>query len=175
MPESVEATKASFFDREAVLKAVDKAVAKAMSRFGAFVRQRAKTSIRYRNDPAPPGSPPSAHRTGMKLVKPRKSGRPGQTPSGKRQMSSPLRDFIFFAYDRDKQTVVIGPAKTNQAAPRKFLPLGMATVPQVIEEGGTLTGGARGPITIRPHPSMKPARDAELPGFLESLKDSIGG
>jgi len=53
-----------FFDRQAVISKVDAATRRVLSRFGAFVRQRAKSSIRKRRNPAPPGSPPSSH-TGL--------------------------------------------------------------------------------------------------------------
>jgi len=75
-----------FFDRQAVISKVDAATRRVLSRFGAFVRQRAKSSIRKRRKPAPPGFPPSSH-TGL------------------------LKKFIFFGYDTGRKSVVIGPAK----------------------------------------------------------------
>ena len=105
---SVEQFKSAFFDRDAILKAMDKVTAKALSKYGAFVRQRARTSLRYREDPAPPGQPPSVHKT---MTRNKTNKRTGVT---KKQDSSPLRDFIFFAFEKATQSVVIGPAKTNQ-------------------------------------------------------------
>jgi hypothetical protein len=83
-----EAAKKMFFDRQKVLKAVDKATQKVFSKFGAYVRQRAKTSIRKRKAVSQAGQPPSSH-TGL------------------------LRSFIFFGYDRPKKSVVIGPVRLN--------------------------------------------------------------
>jgi hypothetical protein len=66
-----------------------------LSKFGAFVRQRAKTSIRKRKGTSPPGSPPYSH-VGL------------------------LRKFILFAYDPTRNSVVIGPTliRAGSEAPR---------------------------------------------------------
>ena len=61
---SITAAQGGFFDRDAVLKATDKAQRMALSKFGAFVRTRARSSIRKRKGVAPAGSPPSSH-TGL--------------------------------------------------------------------------------------------------------------
>jgi hypothetical protein len=79
-----QAAKGSFFDKPKVKKAVDAGTRRVLSRFGAFVRQRAKTSIRKRKGISPPGGPPYSH-TGL------------------------LRKFILFAYDPTRKSVVIGP------------------------------------------------------------------
>ena len=73
-----------FFDRKAVMGAVDKGVRAGLSKFGAFVRQGAKSSIRKRKAVSRPGQPPSGH-TGT------------------------LKRLIFFGYDSGKKHVVIGP------------------------------------------------------------------
>ncbi|MCP4594500.1 MAG: hypothetical protein GY842_27530 [bacterium] len=78
-----------FFDRPKVQRAVGAANRRALSKVGAFIRQRAKTSIRKRKGAAPPGRPPHSH-TGL------------------------LRRFIFFGYDPRKESVVIGPARLNR-------------------------------------------------------------
>jgi len=80
--------KGLFFDRKRVTNAVDRTTRRVLSKFGAFVRTRAKTSIRKRKKSAPPGQPPSSH-TGL------------------------LKKFIFFGYDQHQQSVVIGPVKLN--------------------------------------------------------------
>jgi hypothetical protein len=90
-----QATKGGFFDREKVKRSVDAGTRKVISKFGAFVRQRAKTSIRKRKGTSPPGAPPYSH-VGL------------------------LRKFIFFAYDQSRQSVVIGPVLLREGsdAPR---------------------------------------------------------
>lgn len=50
-----------FFDREVVKKSADKGILKSLARAGAFVRTAAKTSLKRRKKPSPPGSPPSVH------------------------------------------------------------------------------------------------------------------
>jgi hypothetical protein len=201
-PGSVESFKGAFFDREAVIKLMDKATHKALSKFGAYVRQRARTSLRYRDATSPPGHPPSAHKT-MTRVKTNKKG------VTSKQAASPLRDFTFFAYDRAAKVVYIGPAKTNQQNARG---LNGQTVPEVIEYGGSETifehllpnipaiygsragtwvrtdlryrisqGGPRSAVN-RPtrqrtahypaRPWMGPAFDAELPKLVEFFRET---
>jgi len=94
--------KSIFFDRAAVLNAVDKGTKNVLSKFGAFVRTTARHSIKKRKSASPAGSPPSSH-TGL------------------------LKKFIFFGYDRDEQSVVIGPAKLNSGT----------NAPHTLEHGGT--------------------------------------
>ncbi len=74
-----------FFDQAKVLRKADQATRKVLSRFGAFVRQTAKGSIRKRKKPSAPGSPPSSH-------------------------SGLLKRLIFFGYEPARRSVVIGPA-----------------------------------------------------------------
>jgi hypothetical protein len=90
-----QAAKGGFFDRDKVMRSVDAGTRKVLSKFGAFVRQRAKTSIRKRKGTSSPGSPPYSH-VGL------------------------LRKFILFAYDPQRRSVVIGPALTKEGsqAPR---------------------------------------------------------
>ena len=80
--------KRMFFDSPKVIASVDKATRKVFTRFGALVRKVARNSIRKRKSHAPPGSPPSSH-TGL------------------------LKKFIWFGYDPDKRSVVIGPARLS--------------------------------------------------------------
>jgi len=126
---SLDQFKRGFFDAESVIKAMDKGTAKALSKHGAFVRRRAQTSIRYRLQPSEPGQPPSAHRT---MTRNKTNKKTGVT---KKQQVSPLREFLFFAYEFNVRTVVIGPAATNQ---RNALGMEGKTVPEVLEYGGTV-------------------------------------
>ena len=80
--------KGLFFDRPAVMNAVDRAQRRVLSRFGAYVRRGARSSIRRRKRPAPPGSPPSDH-----------TGR--------------LKRNIFFVYEPVKSSVLIGPVRLS--------------------------------------------------------------
>ena len=89
------AIKQGFFDRDKVKRSADAGTRKVLSRFGAFVRQRAKTSIKKRKGTSPPGGPPFSH-TGL------------------------LRKFILFGYDPARKSVVIGPTliREGSVAPR---------------------------------------------------------
>jgi hypothetical protein len=89
------AAKQGFFDRAAVRSAVDAATRRVFSKFGAFVRQRARTSIRRRKGSSRPGSPPHSH-VGL------------------------LKRFIFFAFDPARKSVVVGPTliRSESEAPR---------------------------------------------------------
>ncbi len=129
-------TKQMFFDRKAVTSRVDRATRKVLSRFGAFVRTGARHSIRKRKATSAPGEPPSSH-TGL------------------------LRKFIFFGYDRDRRSVVIGPQRLNQK---------VGDAPHALEYGGTSTvvEGLRSRrkkrrIKVAARPFMGPAFEREQP------------
>ena len=84
-----------FFDRKRVIDAVSRAERQGLSKAGAFVRRRARSSIRKRKKVSEPGSPPTSH-TGL------------------------LKRNIFFAYEPKRSGVVIGPVRLNKpgGAPR---------------------------------------------------------
>jgi hypothetical protein len=113
-----------------VLKAMDKATRRNLSRFGAFVRRRAQTSIRYRTKPSQAGQPPSAHRS---LMRTKTNKRTGAT---RKQQVSPLRDLIYFGYDAQAQTVIVGPALFAASRQAKT---GLHTIPETLEKSGMST------------------------------------
>lgn len=81
---------ALFFDRSAVTGRVSRAERRVLSRFGAFVRRGARSSIRRRRRISSPGAPPSSH-TGL------------------------LKRNIYFVYEPARASVVIGPILLNKA------------------------------------------------------------
>ena len=87
----LDQTKGLFFDRARVQAATDRAQRRVLRRFGAFVRQRARTSIRPRKGTSPPGQPPYSH-TGL------------------------LRRNIYFAYEPMRRSVIVGPVRLNAKA-----------------------------------------------------------
>lgn len=104
--------KLMFFDRSRIRNAMNRATFRALSRFGAFVRTAAKSSIRARK---------------------KKVSSPGQPPSSKTGI---LKKYLFFGYDRSTESVVIGPAKVNQLA---FYSRGSVSedgAPATLEYGG---------------------------------------
>jgi hypothetical protein len=83
-----------------------------LSKFGAYVRTAAKSSIRKRKRASAPGSPPSSH-TGL------------------------LKRFIYFGYDTAARSVVIGPVPLNQVSFTEDMRPVRGTVPESLEYGGT--------------------------------------
>ncbi len=142
-----------FFDSKKVIRAVDKARRRALSRGGAFVRTTARRSIRKRKGPSAPGSPPHSH-------------------------EGSLRKLIFFGYDRQTKSVVIGPLGIKQSP-----------VPTVLEFGGTVPvkrrrrvadrskgrEKSRRRVRIAKRPYMGPALDvaASSDKIPKAFKDSI--
>ncbi len=141
-----KSTKAMFFDRKAVMSKVNTATRKVLSKFGAYVRQSAKSSIRKRKKPSPPGSPPSSH-TGL------------------------LKKFIFFGYDPRKESVVIGPTRLNRKGRDD-----PGNAPPLLEYGGTTTLVRRGRkkrTTYQARPFMGPAFTKEQTNLPAMWRDSI--
>ncbi len=139
--------KGLFFDRAEVMRATSRAERRVLSRFGAFVRRSARSSIRKRKRISEPGNPPSSH-TGL------------------------LRKFIFFAFDPNSQSVIIGPVRLNQK---------IGDAPAALEHGGTsrvLEGSRRRArrtrtIRVRRRPYMQPAFEREQPKLPQMWRDSI--
>lgn len=103
---TVQAAKLNFFDSQRVLRGMALARRKALSKAGAFVRTRARSSIRRRRAISPPGRPPSGH-------------------------VGTYRQLIFFAYDQASDSVVVGPTlfRPNSDVPRLLEHGGLAVRP----------------------------------------------
>jgi len=156
-----------FRDLDKIQNAEERAAKRALSRFGAFVRTRARSSMRKRRKASAAGSPPSVH-VGY------------------------IKKFLFFAYEPNARNVVIGPALLNGSKNTSE-----ATVVELQETGGEakraevqLSGGVwvrKNRVlpngTIRKtrtraakypaRPYMKPAFDAELPKAAGMFKDTF--
>jgi hypothetical protein len=141
----INAAKGNFFDRAKVIRAVDAGTRRVLSRFGAFVRTRARTSMRRRRRPSEPGQPPSVH-TGL------------------------IKRFIFFVYELARKSVVIGPVKLNSVVDPGALAALEYGGQSTVEDR---RGGPRRRITVRPRPYMRPALKAELSGLSALWKNSI--
>ncbi|MCA9251265.1 MAG: hypothetical protein KDA54_09025 [Phycisphaerales bacterium] len=136
-----------FFDRAKVIRAVDKARRAVLSKAGAFIRTAARSSIRKRKGASAPGQPPSSH-TGL------------------------LKKFIYFGYEPDSDSVVIGPVKLNKPG----------AAPSVLEHGGkTLIQKrrrgriVRRQVSIKPRPYMGPALEKEQPKLPKLWAGSVRG
>ncbi|MCE5280338.1 MAG: hypothetical protein ABFD92_07850 [Planctomycetaceae bacterium] len=144
----IKQAKAMFFDPKKVIDAAERATQKVLSKFGAFVRQTARGSIRSGKKPAAPGRPPHSH-TGL------------------------LKRFIFFGYDRQRKSVVIGPAKLNARS--------SDTAPEALEYGGdtkVIAGSRRRgrvvkKVSIESRPFMGPAFAKEQPKLPAMWRDSV--
>lgn len=161
---TVNAVKGNFFDRQAVINAVGKAERRVLSKAGANVRKKAMRSIRYGDRPSRPGRPPAGHRTVLKTLRFK-----GKASSKGPQAVSPLREFLFFSYDRATRTVVVGPALLSGKAGGQAL--------HALEHGGPSAvvdaRGRRHPITVRARPFMAPALAAEARNFPELFRNSV--
>lgn len=133
----IASARGNFFDRAKVKNRISRAERKVLSRFGAFVRQRDRTSQRRRKAVSDPGRPPSAH-VGL------------------------VRDFTFFAYDPAKRSVVIGPALLGRRGTKLALAAGALRTLEEGGEGTRIVGGKRRRVRYRARPHTKPAFDAEL-------------
>lgn len=99
-----------FFDRERVQDALTRSEKKVMSRIGAYIRTRARSSLRRRKAVSVPGQTPSVH---------------------SRDKFASLKN-ILFGYEPNRHTVVVGPVRFNGAK----LTAGK-TVPELMEFGGS--------------------------------------
>lgn len=132
-----------FFDKPAVCRAVDRTTRRVLSKIGSYVWRAAKSSIRKRERISQPGQPPSSH-TGL------------------------LQRFIFFAYEPDDKTVVIGPVKLSK-------PVSNTTLPS-LEHGGYSLRKKHGKIhrvSVRARPFMQPALQQELPKLPEMWRNAV--
>ena len=137
--------KSLFFDRPKVMRATDRATLRVLSKAGAFIRQRAKTSIRRRKGSAPPGSPPHSH-------------------------EGSLRRLILFGYEPARKTVVVGPARFKQGEAPALLEFG-GTVARSrhTRRGKTRRYTAR----YRSNPFIGPALEKELPSLPKLWAQSV--
>lgn len=152
----------SFFDRDAVMKRVDKAVRKQLSWFGGYVRRVAQNSLKEERSISAPGRPPHTHAFFTKPMKPTKAGRPRSS------RRSVYRDSIFYAYDWRNQTVIIGPILFQYARRDSSM-----TVPQRLEFGGPRLTQSGKIVVHRARPHMKPALVVSLKMFMRRMKGSV--
>ncbi len=138
---NLEQAKNWFFDDPKVIARVEKSRLRALSRFGAFVRTSARTSMRRRRNPSPPGTPPSVQ---------------------SRDSYATLRN-ILFAYDAATDSVIVGPillASTRRN--RRF------TVPELHEKGGSVAGDGR-LVEVRT-PAGRDARGRRIPAGTRKVR-----
>jgi hypothetical protein len=138
--------KGLFFDKKAVLSAVDKAKRAVLSKAGAFIRTTAKHSIRTKKGSAPPGKPPHSH-------------------------EGSLRRLIYFGYDRASDSVVIGPVGFKRSTAPNVLEFGGKSEVKRRRRGKVVKTRA----TIQERPYMGPALEKERPNLPKRWAGSVRG
>jgi len=154
--------KDTFFDREAVIKAIGRARAGVLKKFGLKVRKFAQKSLKYGDKPSSPGSVPTVHKSGFRKHVSKKTGKT------RTRSVSWLRDRLLSDYDLTTKSVVVGPMRLDRTID--------ARAPSSLEYGGQSTiveFGKKRTVTIAARPFMGPALKAELPGLPAMWKDSV--
>lgn len=131
--------KALFFDRPAVMRMMTKKERSVLSRFGAFVRRRAKSSI--------------------KISRTNETSEPGEVPKGH---TGQLRSQIYFAADPGKRSVVIGPTLFGTKTGEELSALEQGGMSTMTESAGGAARRRRR-VYVRARPFMLPAFKSELP------------
>lgn len=165
-----------FFDRRGVIVATEKAERQRLSKAGAFVRRRAKSSIRQaRRKRLAELDAEELRIYQIAVAKAKAAGRrkprpwwfkhsePGQPP---RSISGLLRKHIYFTWDERTRTTVVGPALLSGAPSAN-------TIPEVLEYGGVITNRRGRRSVIAPRPFMRPALEAEMHHFPDLFRNSI--
>jgi hypothetical protein len=164
--------KETFFDRPAIVDRVRKARRKNLSKAGAFVRKRARSSLRRR----------------------KKTSAAGQTPSVHSKNNVATLKNILFGYDAATDGAIVGPVGLR-ASGGIGPPRAPGDVPEALESGGTLrvrerlVAGKWLPAkgrsrlkttqertrlaTYQPRPFMGPALAAEHDAVAAIWKDSV--
>jgi len=138
--------KSLFFDKQTVLRAVDKAKRAVLSKAGAFIRTTAKHSIRTKKGSAPAGQPPHSH-------------------------EGSLRRLIYFGYDPASDSVVVGPVGFKRSTAPNVLEFGGKTEVSRRRRGKVV----RTRVTIDQRPFMGPALEKERPQLPKCWGGSVRG
>jgi hypothetical protein len=130
--------KRSFFSDDDVKNSLDKRTARVFARFGYFVRQAARKLIKKRNRKSLPGEAPT-DQTGL------------------------LKQHIYFGYDKDGRTLVVGPAAI----------FANSFIPERLEYGETYTNKKGETVTLKPRPYMRPAYEEKEPYLADLWRKSV--
>lgn len=167
---TIDEAKSQFFTAPAVEKLHDDSL-RGLSRFGSYVRRTARTSLRKaRQKKLAEMTKEERQRFRIAVEyamrenrptprRPTMPSKPGEPP---RMIGGQIKQFLFFSYDKDARSVVIGPATIDR-------PTG---APRVLEESGEVTT-RNGRVRIEKRPYMQPAFAAnisKLPSLLAGGK-----
>lgn len=187
----INQAKGMFFDRDAVLDAIDAAQAKVLPKAGGKIRTVATRSMRPAKQKSKGDLTDAERKTfdramkrfnaGKSTIKPKRplvASNPGEPP---RTRIGLIRKHLFFAYDLESKSLVVGPALLNKSS----------GAPGVLESGGatkgftfrtiTLDDGtqlvARKETTVKvaARPYMKPALENQQAVITQLFRDSVKG
>lgn len=131
------------FDDEKLLRKMDAARRRNLSKAGYIIMRSARKKIADKASPSLPGEPP-------------------------RDVSGKLKHGILFGYDRESESVVVGPE--IKAARRAS---GGVPVPAVLEHGG-MTKRKDGPVfSLAPRPFMAPSLEKHADKIAPIWRNSI--
>jgi len=156
---SVNEAKSFFFDKE-ITQDLDINARKGLARFGGLIRTTARRSMRKPRQKKLSEMTKKerqafyirsgiAKKTGEK--KPRRPNMPSAPGEPPRVIGGQVKKFLYFAYDKQERSVVVGPAKINN-------PTG---APETLEKGGVVNTKA-GRVKISKRPYMLPAHQEHI-------------
>lgn len=166
-----------FFDSKLLEGKLDKATKAVLSKFGAYVRTFSRRSMRKARM-VRLSEMDSDERDRYELQK--KINKHAGKPAPKRRLAASepgkpprvrqgdLKKFLFFSYDTNQKSVVVGPERLSKRSGR---------TPQLMEKGGRVTmdfGPNKGKsFHIAARPYMQPALTEELPKLEPLWRDRI--
>lgn len=184
----INQAKAGFFDSDAVMKAVDDASRKALSKAGAFIMTDAKRSMRPAKQAPASSLKPAQQASFKRRMKLFKEGKIAQKPKRPLVASKPgepprtrvgfIKKFLYFAFDSQTKSVVVGPALLNKTtmAQATLEEGGTAVIKSlrfVTRDGQVTTETTSKTITIEPRPYMQPAYGRNKEKVAELFRNSI--
>ncbi len=146
--------KGAFFHQDSVKGKIAAFEQKVLSKFGAFTRQRIKTSIVKAPKVDVATGQVTRKRKGLELRD--AVSRPGNPPYSH---EGSYRRLIFFGHDAAAHSVVVGPVKFKEG-----------NVPLLLEGGGPSVTRKGKRVFYRPHPHIQPAGDEEVRRFPQTLR-----
>lgn len=169
-----QAQKMFFYDRagrQRIFNGVDKARHKALNRAGALIRTIARRSLKPARQKSIGEMTEQEKarwlsqvenwrargKTGPKPRRPKQSSKPGEPP---RNHAGHLKKFLYYAFDPQSKSVVIGPAVLPQ--------ISTPGVPGILEYGGVSEGSR-----IEPRPFMRPAEAKARRDYTDVWKNAI--
>lgn len=153
----------SFFDRDAVMKAVDADIRKKLGWFGGYCRKTARSLLKDVDGPSNPGEPPHIHTIYIRR----------HIGWARKRLAVPraahlFKDSVLYSYDSRLQRVVIGPFLFNGGNPDN-------PVPAILEYGGTqiVKRGAKRERVVahyRARPYMQPSFEKTIEAFRQRYR-----